>query len=120
MFIKAWSNSDDPECLTEKLAYESLQAPYLISGVPAVLKNARDDECGVFAIVLQRLGPTLDDLLQMLPDHKFDERMVLSVAIQMVSLSSLVVPLISSIQILKSSSLTIQFSSFCVLAAGPI
>lgn len=93
MIVKAWTDSEDDECITERGAYDYLQDPYPIVGIPNVLESATDEECEVYAIILQCLGPTLDDVLQMLPEKKFNEKMVLSVAIQMVSLS-LIFPLI--------------------------
>lgn len=81
--VKAWVSATDGECVMESAAYNALSSP-LIHGVPFVLVNAHDPYCDVYAIVLQRLGPSLDDLQAWLPNGRFDERMVLAVAIQLV------------------------------------
>lgn len=51
---------------------------------PRVASALHDPLCDVHALVLPKLGPTLEDLRVLLPDRRFDGRMVLMVAIQMV------------------------------------
>jgi hypothetical protein len=58
-------------------------------GVPAVLANSYDAGCDVYAIVLQLLGPSLAALRQLFPDCRLDDKMVLAVAIQLVSVCPL-------------------------------
>ncbi|KAF8963771.1 hypothetical protein BDZ97DRAFT_975472 [Flammula alnicola] len=53
-----------------------------IPGTPSLLASGYDDECEVYAFVLEKLGPSLEDLLDMIPARRFDEKMVLAVAIQ--------------------------------------
>ncbi|GLB35695.1 hypothetical protein LshimejAT787_0212600 [Lyophyllum shimeji] len=83
VIVKAWSAAEDCECVTERTVYNVLSCTRT-SGIPDVLASAHDSKCEVYAIVLQRLGPTLDDVIQTLPDGKLDETMVLAVAIQMI------------------------------------
>ncbi|KAF8957796.1 kinase-like domain-containing protein [Flammula alnicola] len=54
-----------------------------ILGTPSLRASGYDDECEVYALVLEKLGPSLEDFLDMIPARRFDERMVLAVAIQM-------------------------------------
>ncbi|KAF5386814.1 hypothetical protein D9615_002131 [Tricholomella constricta] len=77
VIVKAWAASDDSECVTERTVYDVLQGP-TVAGIPDVLMSAYDSDCGVYAIVLQRLGSTVDDVMQALPDKKLDEKMVLA------------------------------------------
>ena len=60
-----------------------------MTGIPVVLGNSFDVGCDVHAITLELLGPTLDDLRRLCSGGKFEDRMVLAVAIQMVGTSSL-------------------------------
>jgi casein kinase I family protein HRR25 len=55
-----------------------------MTGTPSILENSFDTGCGVHAIVLKLLGPTLDDVRRLCSDGKFNDKMVLAVAIQMV------------------------------------
>ncbi|KAJ6630424.1 kinase-like domain-containing protein [Mycena sp. CBHHK59/15] len=83
VIVKAWVSTSDFECQRETAAYRVF-ASSPCPGVPIPLESAHDPLCDVYALVLPKLGPTLEDLRERLPDHKFDERMVLMVAIQMI------------------------------------
>ncbi|RDB19268.1 Casein kinase I isoform alpha [Hypsizygus marmoreus] len=78
--IKAWSDPRDRECVTEASVYQTLDK---LTGVPDVKANMYDPHCSVYVIVLQKLGPTLEDLMRAMPEGRFNEKMVLGVAIQM-------------------------------------
>ncbi|KAJ7705596.1 kinase-like domain-containing protein [Mycena rosella] len=81
--VKAWVAASDFECQREVAAYRALGT---CPGVPAprVAGALHDPLCDVHALVLPKLGPTLEDLRALLPDKRFDTRMVLTVAIQMI------------------------------------
>lgn len=83
VIIKAWNSSGDDECLTESRVYQALQS-HSISGVPSLLASSYDEECQVYALVIETLGDSLEDLLHMTPGNRFSEEMVLAVAIQLV------------------------------------
>ncbi|KAG6826932.1 hypothetical protein H0H92_013872 [Tricholoma furcatifolium] len=71
VIVKAWLNIDDRECVTERTVYDILRStPF--SGIPEIIRSAQDRKSGVYAIVQQRLGPTLDDVLQNLPERRLD------------------------------------------------
>lgn len=57
-------------------------------GIPKILDLSFDTDCDVFAIALEKLGPSLEDVLDVVNDRKFNERMVMCVAIQMVRTNS--------------------------------
>ncbi|TFK35935.1 kinase-like domain-containing protein [Crucibulum laeve] len=80
--IKAWMDPTDKECVAESSAYRELSKA--VGHVPAALSNSHDNELGVHAIALEKLGPSLEDLQGLLPEERFDERMVMAVAIQMI------------------------------------
>ncbi|KAF8888304.1 kinase-like domain-containing protein [Infundibulicybe gibba] len=81
--IKAWLSPSDAECLMEAEAYRSLSSPSLVSGTPGLLASEYDATCGVYALVLERLGPSLEDIRPLFPGHRFSEQLVLCIAIQM-------------------------------------
>lgn len=80
-------SASDNECLTESTAYDVFRS-FSMAGIPVVLANSYDAGCDVHAIMLELLGPTLDDLCRLRPGGKLEDRMVLAVAIQMASFSS--------------------------------
>jgi casein kinase I family protein HRR25 len=81
MVIKAWA-SPDIEYHHEVAAYKMLHE---CPGVPATLCSAQYDPlCDVYALPMQKLGPSLEDLISVLPEKRLDMRMVLTVAIQMI------------------------------------
>lgn len=82
VIIKAWNNSSDEECVTEARVYRALQS-HSISGVPSLLASSYDEECQVYALVIEALGDSLEDLLHITPGNRFSEEMVLAVAIQL-------------------------------------
>ncbi|KAJ6598238.1 kinase-like domain-containing protein [Mycena vulgaris] len=81
--VKAWVAVSDFECQREVAAYRALGA---CRGVPAPRGAGalHDPLCDVHALVLPKLGPTLEDLRAVLPHNRFDARMVLTVAIEMI------------------------------------
>jgi hypothetical protein len=88
VIVKTWVSASDNECITESMVYRVLQS-LPMTGIPVVLGNSFDVGCDVHAIVLEILGPTLDDLCHLCLGGNFEDRMVLAVAIQMVGTSSL-------------------------------
>ncbi|KAF9472083.1 kinase-like protein [Pholiota conissans] len=82
VIVKAWLDPEDPECLMERRVYEALAA-HTIGGVPTLQKNTYEERCGVYALVLEKLGPSLDDVLNLVPSRRLDGRMVLALAMQM-------------------------------------
>jgi hypothetical protein len=80
--IKAWASGSDVEYHREVAAYKTLDG---CPGVPHTLGNAQyEPTCDVYVLPMQKLGPTLADLVSLLPNQRFDAPMVLTVAIQMV------------------------------------
>ncbi|KAJ7097626.1 kinase-like domain-containing protein [Mycena epipterygia] len=86
VIVKAWVAAGDFECQREVAAYRALGGADPCPGVPTprVANALHDSLCDVQALVLQKLGPTLEDLRILLLDNCFDARMVLMVAIQMI------------------------------------
>lgn len=86
--VKAWVTASDLECQREMAAYSALSGAHPCRGVPVprAAGPQHDSGCDVHALVLPKLGPTLQDLREVLPDRRFDARMVLTVAIQMVTI----------------------------------
>ncbi|KAF4614588.1 hypothetical protein D9613_003441 [Agrocybe pediades] len=84
VIVKGWLNSADSECATEGYVYRTLQSAKAVNHVPALLANAFDESMGVHALVVEKLGPTLEDLLRRMPGRKLTERLVLAAAIQMI------------------------------------
>ncbi|KAJ7472423.1 kinase-like domain-containing protein [Mycena galericulata] len=83
--VKAWVAGSDFECQREVAAYRALGGTDPCPGVPAPWVTALHDPlCDVHALVLPKLGPTLEDLRTLLPGGRFDLRMVTMVAIQMI------------------------------------
>lgn len=84
--MKAWVEASDFECQREVAAYRVLVG---CPGVPVPrVAGAHDALCDVHALVLPKLGPTLEDVRAVLPENRFAARMVLTVAIQMVGIAS--------------------------------
>ena len=82
MIIKAWTRLDE-EYQTESTAYGILSARPM-KGCPSLIESHMDSSRKLFALVLEKLGPSLEDLsCEMLPS-RFDEKMTLALAIQMV------------------------------------
>ncbi|KAF8201331.1 kinase-like domain-containing protein [Mycena galopus ATCC 62051] len=98
VIVKAWVTASDFECQREVAAYRAL-GPRKFNGsensnagstpcpgvpAPRVAAAVHDPICDVHALVLPKLGPTLEDLRALLPENRFDVRMVLVVAIEMI------------------------------------
>ncbi|KAJ7628872.1 kinase-like domain-containing protein [Roridomyces roridus] len=80
--IKAWVSGSDVEFLNETGAYKVLDG---CVGVPQTFGPPQyDPACDIHVLPMQKLGPTLEDLMLKLPKARFDARMVLMVAIQMI------------------------------------
>ncbi|KAJ7312898.1 kinase-like domain-containing protein [Mycena albidolilacea] len=88
VIIKTWAVASDFECQREVAAYRALGGADPCPGVPVprVAAAAYDAVCDVHALVLPKLGPTLEDLRALLPNNRFDARMVLVVAIEMANI----------------------------------
>ncbi|KAJ7677971.1 kinase-like domain-containing protein [Mycena polygramma] len=87
VIVKVWvTGTSDFECHREISAYRALGGADPCPGVPVprVASAVYDPLCDVYALVLPKLGPTLEDLRSLLPNKRFDARMVLMVAIQMI------------------------------------
>ncbi|KAJ7220668.1 kinase-like domain-containing protein [Mycena pura] len=84
--VKAWVSSSDFECQREMAAYNILGGAHPCRGVPVPQRKGvhYDPLCDVHALVLPKLGPTLEDVRELLPSKRFDARMVATVAIQMI------------------------------------
>ncbi|KAF8179640.1 kinase-like domain-containing protein [Pholiota molesta] len=84
VIVKAWLDPEDGECVMESRVYASLTS-HAVDGVPALRQCRYDAKCEVYALVLEKLGPSLQDLLNLLPTRKFSTKMVLALAIQMIN-----------------------------------
>lgn len=103
VIVKSWSESGR-ECDAEVAAYKLLCSP-MLEGVPRILANTYDEQCQVHAIVMEKLGPSLQDILDICPDGLFGAKMVLSVAINMVRSLS-ILPLLNFHCLLNSFAAT--------------
>ena len=69
---------------TEKKVYNILSASPM-KGCPSLIESAMDPSRNIYALVLEKLGPSLEDLCNLMtPNVRFDEQMCLALAIQMV------------------------------------
>jgi serine/threonine protein kinase len=83
--IKAWMSYNE-EYRTEKTVYKVLSASPM-KGCPSLIQSAAtmSPRREIYALVLEKLGPSLQDLCdRMSPKVRFDEKMTLALAIQMV------------------------------------
>ena len=86
VIIKAWRSEFDEDYETEKKVYTILSASPM-KGCPSLLESPIDSSRKIYALVLEKLGPTLEDLCiltRMSRNVRFDEKMSLALAIQMV------------------------------------
>ena len=79
--IKTWAHMMDAEYQTEKWAYEILSASPM-KGCPSLIESNTDPSRNINALVLEKLGPSLEVLCNLM--SRFDEKMTLALAIQMV------------------------------------
>ena len=88
VIIKAWKQREmyEKEYETEKKVYKTLSSTSPpMKGFPALIQATSDSD--VHALVLEKLGPSLEDLGNLMRQHlitRFTEKMTLAVAIQMV------------------------------------
>ena len=76
---------------TEKKVYNILSASPM-KGCPSLIESAMDPSRNIYALVLEKLGPSLEDLCNLMtPNVRFDEQMCLALAIQMVRKKSFLV-----------------------------
>jgi hypothetical protein len=69
---------------TERNAYSILSTSPM-KGCPSLIDSVMDPFRNICALVLEKSGPSLEDLCNLMsPDVRFDEKMILAVAIQMV------------------------------------
>ena len=89
VIIKAWMNDSDEDYETEKKVYDILSASPM-KGCPSLIESTMDPNRSIYALVLEKLGPSLEDLCNLMsPNVRFDEQMSLALAIQMVRKMSL-------------------------------
>ena len=87
VIIKAWTCFDDEEYRTESSAYSILTA-LPMKGCPSFIESHKDPTREVvFAMVLEKLGPSLEELCNLMSPVRFNEKMTLALAIQMVRVS---------------------------------
>ena len=79
VIIKAWLGDYHEDYIIEKEVYSILSASPM-KGYPSLIETP--DNRMIYALVLEKLGPTLEDLCNLMP--RFDEKMTLAIAIQMV------------------------------------
>ena len=78
--------SSDDEYRTESEVYSILSASPM-KGCPSLIESTMDSDRGrsIYGLVLEKLGPSLEHLCQLMsPNVRFDEKMILALAIQMV------------------------------------
>ena len=84
VIIKAWMDYSNEEYRTERTAYKILSVSPM-KGCPSLIESPVDFSRNIFALVLEKLGPSLEDLCNLMsPNIRFDEKMTLALAIQMV------------------------------------
>ena len=84
VIIKAWMNEFYEDYETEKKVYDILSASPM-KGCPSLIESTMDPNRSIYALVLEKLGPSLEDLCNLMsPNVQFDEQMSLALAIQMV------------------------------------
>ena len=85
VIIKAWRNNSDEDYETERDAYKILSASPM-KGCPSLIESITDLYRNMYALVLEKLGPSLEELynLMSIDNQRFDEKMSLALAIQMV------------------------------------
>jgi len=54
-----------------------------MKGVPSLIESNFELGPKFYGVVLEMLGPSLEDICRLIPDHRFDEEMTLALAIQM-------------------------------------
>lgn len=84
VILKVWTDAADDECIVEDEVYETLDE-CAVKGVPALRATGQDVASDVYVLALEKLGPSLQQLLDLVPDGKLDEKMVMALAIQLVS-----------------------------------
>jgi serine/threonine protein kinase len=83
VIIKAWLGCYD-DYRTERTVYNILSASPM-KGCPSLIETAAYMSSWIYALVLEKLGPSLEDLCNLMtPNVRFDEKMTLALAIQMV------------------------------------
>jgi hypothetical protein len=83
VIIKAWTYFSE-EFRTERTAYDILSASSM-KGCPSLIETRMDPGRDIYALVLEKLGPSLQELCNLMsPNIRFDEKMTLALAIQMV------------------------------------
>ena len=84
VIIKAWMNDSDEDYETEKEVYSILSSSPM-KGCPSLIESTMNSHPTIHALVLEKLGPSLEDLCNLKsPQVRFDEKMSLALAIQMV------------------------------------
>lgn len=82
--IKAWIGNYHEDYHTENKVYSILSASPM-KGCPSLIESNHELKGRIFALVLEKLGPSLEDLYNLMsPNVRFDEKMSLALAIQMV------------------------------------
>ena len=83
VIIKAWWNPDE-EYVTESKVYDMLSISPM-KGCPSLIESPKDPSRNLYALVFEKSGPSLKDLCNLMsPNARFDEKMTLALAIQMV------------------------------------
>ncbi|KAF8814167.1 kinase-like protein [Phlegmacium glaucopus] len=79
--IKAWMGCYDDDFVTESRVYSILSISPM-KGFPRRIENIAEPSLCIYAVVLEKLGPSLQDIYRLMPDKRFDEEMTLVIAIQ--------------------------------------
>ena len=84
VIIKAWTKNYNEAYETERKAYNILSTSPM-KGCPSFFEGNFDPSRKIHVLVLEKLGPTLEDVRSLMsPNKRFDEKMTLALAIQMV------------------------------------
>ena len=84
VILKVWDNETDGECVVERDIYDILSARG-VSGVPALRMSGQDVASGIYILALEKLGPSLQQLLDLTPVGRLNEKLVMALAIRLVS-----------------------------------
>ena len=82
--LKVWDDETDGECVVEREVYEILSARG-VTGVPALRTSGPDVASGIYILALEKLGPSLQQLLDLAPGGRLNEKVVMALAIRLVS-----------------------------------
>ena len=74
MFIRFWRDGYYDQYDTERKAYSILSA-WPMKGCPSLIESVIDPRRNIYALVLEKSGPSLEELCNLMSPVRFDEKM---------------------------------------------